>query len=376
MFYRNSDPELLNSSAFGVARSVGKSTADVVQSSSGHRAGCSCPACTAVHPAGCACSACVGMHSAGCVCGACRRSTALSSTAEAETSSDVPPEVEAMDGVQSEEEAHNVERPARKSLKKKGPKGKPLSEFSVGETVTAKVKSLTNYGAFMDIGAETDGLLHISQLSVDYVKDVNDILKPGQEMDVRIVKIDEAKSQVALSLLSEQEEEEAKEAAAKPRQQRQRSERTSGRRDDRAVVNQLKEKGWSPEQFVEGSVASTVDFGAFVRVDVSQLNSECEGDMDGLVHISALTAGRADSVTGIVNVGDKVQVRVKSIADNKVSLTMVSVEDEAAKAEASAAFRGGGGQTEGAKDWKESLEKLQGNLPEFKNSPLVVDLRK
>mmetsp|Transcript_13918 Transcript_13918/g.28766 ORF Transcript_13918/g.28766 Transcript_13918/m.28766 type:complete len:275 (-) Transcript_13918:1965-2789(-) len=273
-----------------------------------------------------------------------------------------------MDGIGSDEEAHNADRPARKSLKKKGPRGKPLSEFTAGDTVKAKVKTITSYGAFLDIGAATDGLLHISQLSAEFVADVNEILTVGQEIEARISAIDEAKGQVALTLLSEDEQAAAKEAQGRSRQPRERS---GGRRDDGAVLKSLVEKGWSSDQFVEGTVVSTVDFGAFVRVDASQLAEGVEGQFDGLVHISALTAGRADAVTNFVSVDEKVQVRVKAIADRKVSLTMISVEDEAAKMES----MGGGPPQEGAKDWKESLEKMKGDMPEFKNRPLVVDTR-
>ena len=129
---------------------------------------------------------------------------------------------------------------------------------------------------------------------------------------------------------------------------------------------------------MEGTVASTVDFGAFVRFDASQLNSEVEGEMDGLVHISALTAGRADSVTSVVNTGDKVQVRVKSIEGRKVSLTMVSVEAEEAELERRRASGPGASEPEpeGAKDWQESLQKVKAEEPAFKNGPFVVDLRK
>lgn len=290
---------------------------------------------------------------------------------------DVPAEVEALDGIESDDEAHNADRPARKSLgKKRPPKGKALSEYSVGDSVKATVKTITNYGAFLDIGATTDGLLHISNLSAGFVSNVNEILKVGQELEVRITNIDEAKGQVGLTLLTEEEEA----AAAQPRQPRQnkRQERGNNRRDDSKIVAALAAKGWDPEQFVEGEVVSTVDFGAFVRFDASLLNSEVEGDMDGLVHISALTKGRADSVTAVVNVGDKVKVRCRSIEGRKVSLTMVSSEDERAVAEERRAAGGSdaGPAGEGAKDWKESMEKLQADMPAFKNAPLVVDLRK
>jgi elongation factor Ts len=284
----------------------------------------------------------------------------------------VPEEVEALDGVETSEEAHNVERPARKALKKKGPRGKPLSEFNVGDSVKAKVKSITTYGAFMDIGASTDGLLHISQLSVDFVSDVNEVLKVGEEIDVRITGIDEGKNQVALSLLTEKEEATAKEASQASRAKRDRPQRQE-RRDDSAAIKALKEKGWSPEQFIEGTVVSTVDFGAFVRFDVSQLNSEVEGQVDGLVHISALSAGRADSVKSFVKVDDKVQVRLKAIGDrNKISLTMVSVEDEKAKMEA----MGGAPEPMGNTEWRDAVKKLKEQMPEFKNGPVVVDMRK
>lgn len=295
----------------------------------------------------------------------------LCSTAE---ETEVPSEVEALDGLQGEDEAHNASRPARKSIKKKGPKGKPISEFSVGESVSGKVKTLTSYGAFIDIGASTDALLHISQLSVEFVSDVNEVLKQGQDVDVRIINIDEKKGQIGLSLLSEAQEEEAKEAAAAPRQRRQeRNNSSNQRRDDSAILAQLNEKGFDSEKFVEGTVVSIVDFGAFVRIDAKQLNEEVEGELDGLVHISALTSGRANSVSSIVSTNEKVQVRVKAIEGNKVSLSMISVEDETSKNEAQSSSAAA---SVGAKDWKESLEKMKGVMPQFKNMPLVVDLRK
>lgn len=343
-----------------------------------HSFGCTCPSCTGVHTPGCTCSTCASRsHSASCLCAACRGSATQLFMSEAaveteEETADVPAEVEALDGIESDEEAHNAERPARSALKKKQkPKGKALSEFSVGDSVKAKVKTITNYGAFLDIGASTDGLLHISNLSAGFVNDVNEVLTVGQEVDVRISSIDEKKGQVALTLLTEEEEA----AASQPRQSRpKREDRGGGRRDDSKVVKALAEKGFDSAQFVDGTVVSTVDFGAFVRFDASQLNSEVEGEMDGLVHISALSVGRADSVTSIVKEGDKVQIRCKSIEGRKVSLTMVSVEDEEKIAEQRQASREP--VVEGAKDWKESLEKMRGDMPTFKNAPLVVDLRK
>ena len=357
--------------------SVVTARSGVVQIPSTHGAGCGCASCssTTTHTPGCACSACTGSHSAVCACAACRggASTRLFMSDDAEAVADVPAEVASMDGIESAEEAHNAERPARSSLSKKTKgSGKPLSEFSVGQSVTAKVKTLTSYGAFLDIGAATDGLLHISNLSAGFVSDVKEFLTDGQEIEVRIMNIDESKNQIGLTLLSAEEEE----AAKQPRQQsRGGGGGGGGRRDDSAAAAALAEKGFDSTQFIDGTVASTVDFGCFVRFDASQLNSEVEGEMDGLVHISALAAGRVDSVTSVVKTNDKVKVRVKSIDGRKVSLSMITVEEEQ---EANDRRQSGGMEPEqqGAKDWKESLERISGDAPTFSNSPLVVDMRK
>jgi len=335
---------------------------------------------------GCNCPACVGVRKtcrSGCQCSSCtnnRASTVLFADVADETEipaaeeTEVPAEVEAMEGVESKDEAHNLERPARAALKKKKPAGKDLSEFTEGSTVKGTVKSLATYGAFIDIGASTDGLLHVSQLSAEFVSDVSDVVKEGQEVEVRIVKIDAAKGQIGLSMMTESEA-----AASKPG--RPGNNRRQGRRDDSAVLSALIEKGWDVSVMVEGTVVSTVDFGAFVKVDVSNLNSECEGSFDGLVHISSLKVGRVNSVSDVVKPDDKVQVRCKGIDGSKVSLTMLSVEDEVTKS-AEGGRRGGGGFNDefdpgpGAKDWKESVAKIDEEQPVFKNIPLIVDNRK
>lgn len=338
------------------------------------------------HSAICGCAACnsIAVHPARCACAFCSR-TMLLATAVNEDAAEVeiPVEVEAMDGIANEDEAHNAERPARKSLKKKGPKGAPLSDFKVGDTLKGKVKTVTNYGAFIDIGAETDALLHISNLSVEFVSNVKDVIEVGMEYDVRIITIDEAKKQVALTLLTVAQEDEAAVNSARPakRDQRQQSSSRDGpsnnnRRDDGPILKQLQEKGWDSAQFVTGTVVSTVDFGAFVRVDCSQLNSEVTGEIDGLVHISALASGRVNSVESVVKVDQQVQVRVKGIDNRKVSLTMVSVEDEKSQMESRGNSSGGGDQGfQGNKDWKEAMEKLQTDMPTFKNKPVIVDNR-
>lgn len=323
----------------------------------------------------------------------------MSSTEEPtpeEPAPEVPVEVAAMDGVNSEEEAHNAERPARASgtakHKKDGAKGTPLSELVVGSSVEGKVKTLTSYGAFVDIGAATDALLHVSRLSVDFVSNVEDVVKAGQEVTVRIVTVDAEKGQVALTMLTEAEEEAAKgqrgggsEDGGKRKQRPQRSQ--GDRRSQVVTMNSVNDAGHDTDKFIEGEVVSMLDFGAFVRFDASQLVESVSGELDGLVHISALKAERVDSVASVVSVGEKVQIRVKGIdaEGGKVALSMITDEQE----QANRPQRGGGGgggkrgrsmfsESEmGAKDWKESLDKFQTDQgTTFTNAPLVQPARK
>lgn len=302
------------------------------------------------------------------------------------TTEEIPAEVEALDGVADDTEAHNTDRPARGSglhkHHKRKERGTPLADLEVGSTVEGKVKTIASYGAFLDIGAATDALLHVSRLSDDFVSNVEDIVKAGDVVSVRIINVDAEKSQVAVSMRSE--EAEAKAEAARGQggdgKRRQRPRRSGGdRAAQRETLKKLAESSYSDEQMVEGEVVSTLDFGAFVRFDTSQLGEGLTGEVDGLVHISALTAGRASSVESVVKSGDKVQIRVKNVDSEggKVSLSMITKEEEAAMPERAPRKRKGG-FTEaemGPKDWKEQLERVLADQPQFKNAPVVMDKR-
>ena len=132
------------------------------------------------------------------------RST-LSDDVQGEVDSDVPPEVATVDASDGDDAvAHNIERPAgNKGTKKRKPrpKGKPLSDFEVGQEIEGKVKNVQSFGAFVGFGCEADGLLHISRISDDYVADVNDVIDVGQEVKCRIHAIDTEKKQVRIAVL-------------------------------------------------------------------------------------------------------------------------------------------------------------------------------
>ena len=110
----------------------------------------------------------------------------------------------------------------RVSLGAKNPNDNPwtkfLAEFAVGDVVKAQIVSTTPFGAFAQIIPGVDGLIHISQISLDRVTNVSQYLTIGQLVEAKITEIDEEKSRVSLSIKelleeAEAEEEESDEAA-------------------------------------------------------------------------------------------------------------------------------------------------------------------
>ncbi len=80
------------------------------------------------------------------------------------------------------------------------PWSKISEQFSVGALVTGKVSKLTSFGAFVELAEGIDGLVHISQISDERVENVRDVLKPGQEVKARVVKIDPVERRIGLSI--------------------------------------------------------------------------------------------------------------------------------------------------------------------------------
>jgi ribosomal protein S1 len=74
------------------------------------------------------------------------------------------------------------------------------NKLKVGETVQGEVVRIENFGAFVDIGAERSGLVHVSEMGDDYVKDPNEHVKVGEQVSVTIVEIDRKKKQIRLSM--------------------------------------------------------------------------------------------------------------------------------------------------------------------------------
>ncbi|MCM3388218.1 S1 domain-containing post-transcriptional regulator GSP13 [Ureibacillus chungkukjangi] len=78
-------------------------------------------------------------------------------------------------------------------------------KYEVGEVVTGKVTGIQPYGAFVALDDESQGLVHISEITYGYVKDVADFLKVGEEIQVKILDIDEKSDKISLSTRALQE---------------------------------------------------------------------------------------------------------------------------------------------------------------------------
>jgi small subunit ribosomal protein S1 len=155
-------------------------------------------------------------------------------------------------------------------------KQRRFAELKEGETLHGTVRSLMDYGAFVDIGG-VDALLHVSDISWSRVNKPADILSPGQEVDVKVLKVDPQSRRISVGMKQLQAHP-WDAAAAKYR---------SGER-------------------VSGTVTKLMEFGAFV---------ELEPGVEGLIHISEMSwSKRVQKASDVVKPGDRVEAVILSIS--------------------------------------------------------------
>src|SRR5690625_1378459 len=109
------------------------------------------------------------------------------------------------------------------------------SKIEVNQIIEGKVTGIQPYGAFVALNDEVQGLVHISEVTHGYVKDINEHLTIGDEVKVKVLHVDEEKNKVSLSIRAT---EEAPKKTAKP----QRSTPVKQQDDDAAGFNTLKDK--------------------------------------------------------------------------------------------------------------------------------------
>jgi small subunit ribosomal protein S1 len=155
-----------------------------------------------------------------------------------------------------------------------------LSEINVGDSMTGTVRSLTDYGAFIDLGG-FDGLLHVGEIAWNRIAKPSDVLSVGEQVQVRIIKIERETKRISLSL---------RQLQANP-------------------WDNITEK-YRAGQRVHGSVTRVADFGAFV---------ELEPGVEGLIHVSEMSWGKKIKiVSDFIKVGENVEAEILGVnADEK-----------------------------------------------------------
>ena len=119
-------------------------------------------------------------------------------------------------------------------------------KYKVGDVVTGKVTGIQPYGAFVALDDETQGLVHISEITYGYVKDVHEFIKVGDEIMVKILDVDEEQKKISLSIRVLQESPVSKKREVAPRKTLQ--ERVNEADADGFRVLQQKLQSWIKQQ--------------------------------------------------------------------------------------------------------------------------------
>ena len=163
------------------------------------------------------------------------------------------------------------------------------SEVEVGKEYTGAVKSLTKFGAFVDLGG-VDGLVHVSELSWKKVEDPSDILKVGDTVTVRVIGVDREKKKISLGYR---------------------------KAEDNPWFNV--EQKYHVGDPVSGIIKRMVPFGVFV---------ELENGVEGLVHISQISSVRIGRPDEVLSVGQAVDMKIMEVNPDlkKISLSIKEIK--------------------------------------------------
>lgn len=165
-----------------------------------------------------------------------------------------------------------------------------------GAVLTGRVASVREYGAFVDLGAGVQGLLHVSEMGWSRVSDPSQVVRPGEEVTVKVLRIDDEKGKISLGL---------KQLQADP-------------------WSRVPEK-YAVGQVLTGRVTRLADFGAFV---------ELEPGVEALAHLSTFPpTGRADGWKASVPAGTSGAFEILSVEIDKKRIGVALVPEGSVKAE-------------------------------------------
>ena len=167
-----------------------------------------------------------------------------------------------------------------------------MSRIQEGMIVKGKVKNLTDFGGFIDLGG-ADGLLHISEMSWGRIESPKKLFKVGDEVEAFIKEIKGEK--IALSL----------------------------KFPDRNPWLNAEEK-YAVGNIITGHVARMTDFGAFI---------ELEPGIDALLHVSQISKSHVDKPSDVLKIGQEIEAKVVDFNpdERKISLSMKAIEQDAAE---------------------------------------------
>jgi small subunit ribosomal protein S1 len=167
-----------------------------------------------------------------------------------------------------------------------------LNELNEGDIRKGRVTSLADFGAFVNING-ADGLVHLSEISWDRIQHPGEVMKVGQEVEVKIISIDRDKKRIGLSLRQLQED---------------------------PWVDRIAK--YEVGQLLEGTITRLTKFGAFARI---------EDDLEGLIHISEISERRIEHPKEVLKEGDSVTLRVIKIEpeNHRIGLSIRRVDSMA-----------------------------------------------
>ncbi len=177
------------------------------------------------------------------------------------------------------------------AARKEAAKAAFWADAEVGKVYTGKVKSLTSFGAFVDLGG-VDGMVHISELSWKRIKHPSEVVSVGDTLEVYIKDLNQEDNRISLGYKKAE--------------------------DDPWVIFK---NNYNIGDVVKATIVSITSFGAFAQI--------MDG-IDGLIHISQIADRKVENVRDILSVGDEVDVKIIDInfEEKRISISMRALLNE------------------------------------------------
>lgn len=182
------------------------------------------------------------------------------------------------------------------AAEKDAAKNKFWETVQVGDVFKGEVKSLTSYGAFVDLGG-IDGMVHVSELSWNRIKHPSEVVQVGDVIEVFIKALDKEANRISLGCKKD---------------------------EDNPWVKF--ENDYKVDDVVKAKIVSITPFGAFAQIVPG---------IDGLIHISQVANKRVNNVKDVLSVGDEVEAKITEIDSEKkrISLSIRALMEDAPEAD-------------------------------------------